>query len=291
MQHIHSITLQDISNTVDKACEMAKETISELGMSDLLRKHNSWDTTPINFLQEDEEFTEDGDHCEDELNEGLVDEEAIGIDSEEVSSGIAELSNAKIIDSEITNHLNALHSASFKKLENRGLLMYQLQLDSSKKQESKNKHSHFVEVRCGDKAVYIHKTTAVWLLQETEWVSSDCLFRVRNKQPFTTKSNTSKILISSAAHPIICSSVSVSDMCVFKTTDLDWQIGRVLQFSNYLERTKSAQQYRGLMADVTSTKVGVLCSWYTISDTTSHIFSLSQKEVIYAHIPINSLDT
>ena len=284
--HIHSITLQDISKTVEKACEMAKETINKLGMSELLHKHNSWDTPPICFLQ-DEEFMEDDDQYEDELNEGLIDEENIGVDPEEVSSGITELSNAKIIDKEMTNNLNALHSASFKKLKNPGLPIYHLQLDSSKKQEQKHKHSHFVEVSCGDKAVYIHKTIAVWLLQETERVSTDRLFRVRNKQPFATQSNTSKIATSSAVHPIVCSSISVGDMCIFKTTDQDWKVGRVLQFSNYLEKLKSAQQYRGLTANVANTKVGVLCSWYTISDTTSQIFSLSQKEVTYVHIPIN----
>ena len=106
--HIHSITLQDISKTVEKACEMAKETINELGISELLHKHNSWDTPPICFLQ-DEEFLEDDDQYEDELNEGLIDEENIGVDPEEVSSGITELSNAKIIDKEMTNNLNALH--------------------------------------------------------------------------------------------------------------------------------------------------------------------------------------
>ena len=119
-----------------------------------------------------------------------------------------------------------------KKLKNPGLPIYHLQLDSSKKQEQKHKHSHFVEVSCGDKAVYIHKTTAVWLLQETERVSTDRLFRVRNKQPFATQSNTSKIPTSSAVHPIVWSSISVSDMCVFKTT---W---KVLQFSNYFGKIK-----------------------------------------------------
>ena len=146
---------------------MAKETINELGMSEHLHKHNSWDTPPICFLQ-DEEFMDDDDQYEDQyedqLNEGLIDEENISVDPDEVSSGITELSNVKIIDKEMTNNLNALHSASFKKLENPELPIYHLQLDSSKKQEQKHKHSHFVEVSCGDKAVYIHKTIAVWLL-------------------------------------------------------------------------------------------------------------------------------
>ena len=49
----------------------------------------------------------------------------------------------------------------------------------------KYKHCNFVEIECGDKTVFIHKTTAVWLLQEGERVSANRLFRVRSKQPFT----------------------------------------------------------------------------------------------------------
>ena len=36
------------------------------------------------------------------------------------------------------------------------------------------------------RSLYIRKTTAVWLLQEGERVSTDRLFRVRNKQPFSS---------------------------------------------------------------------------------------------------------
>ena len=34
--------------------------------------------------------------------------------------------------------------------------------------------------------IFIRKTTAVWLLQEGERVSTDRLFRVRQKQPYST---------------------------------------------------------------------------------------------------------
>ncbi len=36
------------------------------------------------------------------------------------------------------------------------------------------------------KSVFIRKITAVWLFQEVERVSSDRLFRVRNKQPYSS---------------------------------------------------------------------------------------------------------
>ena len=69
--------------------------------------------------------------------------------------------------------------------------------------------------------------------------------------------------VPSVLHPIVSSSVSVGDMCIFRTTDNGWKIGRVLQFSNHLEKTKGAKQYHGLTADVSNAKLGVLCSWYT----------------------------
>jgi len=47
-----------------------------------------------------------------------------------------------------------------------------------------------VQVNVTGKTVLIRKTTAIWLFQETERVSTDRLFRVRIKQPFTTTPTT-----------------------------------------------------------------------------------------------------
>ena len=56
-----------------------------------------------------------------------------------------------------------------------------MEVDSSSK---KSKFCPFVEVSNNKKKVAIHKT--VWLLQEGEQISTDRLFRVRAKQPFST---------------------------------------------------------------------------------------------------------
>ena len=54
-----------------------------------------------------------------------------------------------------------------------------------KKQVSSSKKPFpFVEVQANGQNIFIHKTTAVWFLQEVERVLSDHLFRVRCKQPF-----------------------------------------------------------------------------------------------------------
>jgi len=46
-----------------------------------------------------------------------------------------------------------------------------------------------VEIESGT-SIFIRKTTAVWLLQEDEPVSTDRLFRVRHKQPFSSNAST-----------------------------------------------------------------------------------------------------
>ena len=199
----HSVSLEDVVKSVEQACEKAKETVTELGMSYLLKKHQNWDKPPVCFLQSDEGFEDEDDQQEDEFAEDSVQEDIA--DPEEVLSSISQLSNAKLIDDEMVNHLTSLHRASFQKVENSALPMYVLQTSSSSKKLPNHKHCYFVDVECGGKIIFIHKTTAVWLLQEGERVSADRLFRVRSKQPFTIecKMKTAKPL-STHLHPSHC---------------------------------------------------------------------------------------
>jgi len=164
--------------------------------------------------------------------------------------------------------------------------MYEIQFNLSEKQTFKMKHSRFVEVNNGDKSIYIHKTTAVWLLEETEYLSSDRRIRVRSKQPFSTNSNLANKQLPSVIHLVVRSSISVGDMCVFRTVNKEWRIGRVLQFSHYLEKKISAKQYRNLTADVSNTKIGILCSWYSVEKEVPVKFTLSQKNIPHTYISI-----
>ena len=90
-----------------------------------------------------------------------------------------------------------------------------------------NTHSAFVELHNGKYAL-IRKTTAVWLFQEGYRMSSDRLFRVRCKQPYS--SNVSHNQHTESANPIISHSIQIGEMCVFKQNQ-GWAIGKVLQFS------------------------------------------------------------
>ena len=117
----------------------------------------------------------------------------------------------------MASHLATLHRTSFKKVENSALRIYELQTNSSSKNLPKHKHFNFVEVECGDKSVFIHKTTAVWILQG-ERVSADRLLRVRSKQPFTTEcrvTNIPKVSLTHV-HPIIHLTITVGDVCIFQ---------------------------------------------------------------------------
>ena len=284
----HSVSLEDVAKSVEQACEKAKETVTELGMSDLLKKHQNWDKPPVCFLQCDEGFEDEDDQQEDEFAEDSVQEDTV--DPEEVLSSISQLSNAKLIDDEMVNHLTSLHRASFQKVENSALPMYELQTSSSSKKLPNHKHCYFVDVECGGKTVFIHKTTAVWLLQEGERVSADRLFRVRSKQPFTTECKMKTAKPSTHLHPIVYSTIAVGDVCVFQIhmPDLNWKIGRVLHFANYLAKTKASQQYQGLCAKVSDKNIGVLCSWYALVDAASNKFSLSDNAVSHVHVSINN---
>ena len=96
------------------------------------------------------------------------------------------------------------------------------------------KHSPFLKLRDN---TFIRKTTAVWLLQEGERVSSDRLFRVRGKQPFSMEiePTLSEKVTTGKDTPHISDKVEVGDMCAFKEKG-NFQIGKVLQFCYYEEK-------------------------------------------------------
>ena len=85
----------------------------------------------------------------------------------DIQSDIQKL--ASIVSDGVKDRLSALHST----------------LDSTHPNvsttQNHNQHCPILELHYG---TFIRKTTAVWLFQEGERVSSDRLFRVRAKQPF-----------------------------------------------------------------------------------------------------------
>lgn len=140
-------------------------------------------------------------------------------------------------------------------------------MDSKVKVYNTSKHkkfSPFLEVSTNERSFYIRKTTAVWLFQESERVSSDRLFHVHCKQLYASGPCTEQLhtnVQEPQGKPIVTGKVQLGDLCVFHKGN-GWSIGKVLQFSKYKETTVSAQQYKGLSASVQTKNLGVLCTWY-----------------------------
>ena len=135
-----------------------------------------------------------------------------------------------------------------------------------------DKYSPFVEVKHNGKVVYVRKTTLVWIFQQAECVSTDRLYRVRNKQPYsTTLGQESKAENSNSCHgdigshdiPQIYKRIEIGDICAFKSLKIThgWRLGEILQFAYLHGKSNKIQQYKGLSVNV-GTDVGVLCSWF-----------------------------
>ena len=131
---------------------------------------------PTPVLRENDLTEEDPDDDPDEpLSDSsevlvqLLQENNMGEDPSSVESGIAKLSQAGLIEKDLRDRLMCLYRSSFKKIPDSPMPLFE-KFDIPLKKGAARKHSPVVEVnRCG-KIVFINKTTAVWLLQESESV-------------------------------------------------------------------------------------------------------------------------
>ena len=90
---------------------------------------------------------------------------------------------------------------------------------TSFKKKFQNKFNHFVEVQASNnKTIFIRKTTALWLLQEGERISTDRLFRVRHKQPYSFTSLT--INTSNNIKPVMITGNNVKDLSSSSLSDV-----------------------------------------------------------------------
>ena len=259
-----------IATVVKRAQERAKETVEVLGMKDLLVHGNCWENPPTPALKEqdlqDDEFDDDHLQPEAQMDTFLQNEIQCSHTSEEVKASIVKLSEERIISDDVKIGLLNLHSETFQRLSTPLPMFQKIENETTKKEgtQKTQKHCKMVEVNQNGKKFYIH---AVWLLQESERVSTDRLFRVRAKQPY---SNCSQSKVGSQYHsslvPIKDNIVEVDDVCVFKPEEDSWIIGKILQFSNLSQKTISSQQYRSRSVDMSNLKaldsIGALCTWY-----------------------------
>ena len=152
---------------------------------------------------------EDDDVDDYQEQEIMVDQNIVhDAESKDVEFGTTQLSDAKRIDSALAEKLKSSHAACYKKTSDGGLPVHeQVNKTMLGKKPRKTKHTPFVEIM-HDKKVFIHKSTAVWALQEGERVSSDSLFRVKAKQPFSIE-NQHKTETKSLKHSSVCPTIGI----------------------------------------------------------------------------------
>ena len=98
---LHAFTNEDILRSVERARELAKQTITDLGMAEVLQSNNNWDNPPIPGSSIEVSEEDDQDEDDDTSNENLEDimqEVNSSIDPDAVSTSITQLTNAALID-------------------------------------------------------------------------------------------------------------------------------------------------------------------------------------------------
>ena len=121
--------------------------------------------------------------------------------------------------------------------------------------------------------MYIRKSTAVWLFNEGERLSSDRLIRVRDSQPFDVL--TTEHVQDDDLH--VAETISTGDMCVF-AIDKDIKIGRVLQFAYLTEKQKKIRQCKDkTVAIKCNNEIGVLCTWFIKVPQLERVFTLQSS--------------
>ena len=180
-----NISDKEIADAVERALQKAKIAVTTLGMKELLVKHSKFEMSVLN-QQEGVEEDDDNDSDDEEDSINPTDEESV------LSAVIQEVceedpvhidSDLKLLCEEgITDDctMQKLHkykrSIAPKKVSSSAVPLYYPH-DNEKKPVG---ITPFVEVCVKGHTFMIRKTTAIWLFQESERVSADRLFRVRD---------------------------------------------------------------------------------------------------------------
>lgn len=102
---------------MERARELVKETIEDLGMAEMLQYNGNWDNPPIpgssiEVSEEDDQDDNDDDAYNDTL-EDIIQEVNSNVDLDDVSSGIEQLTNTELIHQGLKEHLNSLHKGTY----------------------------------------------------------------------------------------------------------------------------------------------------------------------------------
>ena len=163
--------------------------------------------------------------CIAQLQETCIEDAAV------LANDLENISKHDLLHNNMLEKLKMTHE-SFKRLSSSGMPIYERVETQDKKGRKQNQKSFnpFVEVQVRDgQSIFICKTTAVWLLQEGERVSTDRLFRVRHKQPYSTDIYAST---TSASTSTTCTSTTTSAYNIGKaTTEITAKLDAVIPSS------------------------------------------------------------
>ena len=177
------VSNDDILKAVMEGKKEAQDTLEALGMRKLLKDSKCWDNPPIPTSYEPEDTVDDEDDDDDGNDDEATGSEYTSLIETIDENQIQDLTKAKIIDDGLSANLK---KSVFHRTENSALPLYDVAKEESS--SKKRKYCSYVEITHNGNQHYLHKSTAVWLLQEGERVSSDRLFRVRKQQPYITHS-------------------------------------------------------------------------------------------------------
>ena len=193
-------------------------------MRPLLEKHKLWDALPSKAEDEGDTDCSDDEGDDNILDKSSFSHEEMTENLPGMQEDVNTLHKNKLITSQATVKLSKLQSninqestiSVFTKTS--GTKDFKEPLQELK---SLQKKSPFVEIKSyKETPLYIRKSTAIWLFQEGERVSSDRLFRVRVAQPFsssTSKCESDSEVIDGKV-PFVATQLKTGDLCVFKST-------------------------------------------------------------------------
>ena len=264
---VSGITEDRLYEIMKKAETRAQERMVTLGMEDSLRMNDKWIPSPIATHLIVEENVGESSDDDSECGDGEVDP-FVNSNREiiEIEEDVDKLDSSNAIDVEVKNEVKRMRKKMpFNKSNedlNLGIAVYKKTED---KVDNNTKENHqFLKLEFpGREDVYIRKRTAIWLLQNTERVSSDRLFRVRSKQPFTQEKTTRVCIVNQAQPAIMAVTLTVGDLCIFKVKNggLNFKVGRVMHFIKIGNRKKHAQ-YKGKYVEATTPDISVMCTIY-----------------------------
>ena len=272
LPNLKEISNEDICDAVQSARADAISTLEDLGIF-VKDKDGKWEDLTVKIVnnKHDDDDDDDNERDNEDEDEDTMEErknsekDCSEIVNEDLEEDVSALKKAGLVDRQLFERVR------MKRILSNTISLYSPDEEADTKQNNchQKKHSEFIPVSHNNKTVYIRKSTAIWLLQEFEHVSSDRLFRVRTKQPNSSEFQVNlseKQLTVVKSLPQKCEVINIGDVCVFQKYRCgEWKIGKVLQFFYHSGKTPKAQQCKQtsmkFISDDTN-NVSVVCTWF-----------------------------